>query len=46
MCAEVSSGDSLKKAVRKHEKKLRQIEHLEEQRSSRKLTKEEIEKVK
>ena len=45
MCAEISSGDSLKKAVRKHEKKLRQILHLEEQSGSRKLIKEEIEKV-
>ena len=45
MCAEVSSSDGLKKAVRKHEKKLRQITYLEEQSSSRELTKEEIEKV-
>lgn len=48
MCAEASaevSSDGLKKAMRKYEKKLRQIRHLEEQSSSRELTKEEIEKV-
>ena len=45
MCAEISHSDSLKKAVRKHEKKLRQILHLKEQSSARKLTKEEVEKV-
>jgi len=45
MSAETSSGNNLKKAVRKHEKKLRQISHLEEQSRSRELTKEEIEKV-
>jgi len=45
MSAEISSGNNLKKAVRKHEKKLRQISHLEEQSRSRELTKEEIEKV-
>lgn len=45
MCAEISNSDSLKKAVRKYEKKLRQISCLEEQGGSRELTKEETEKV-